>query len=115
MTTWLAGFALFFAICALITGFVAVRLALFRTGSHASSAKFAQIEAEMTDQASALQAIRDTLTKIRARLNAQSRRTAKSAPEHDMSTPEGRDAARAELERELTAAGKLNPKIHQMR
>lgn len=119
LTTWLpvlTVFSLLIALSALVLAYLAVRFALYRTGSHASAAKFAELEAELTNQASAIDAVRSALTKIRARLNAQSRVNGKNAPagsQHDLNTQEGRDAARVELERSLTAAGKLNPRIHQ--
>lgn len=115
ITTILAIAALSTAVFALILAYAAYRLAIYRTGSHATAAKFAELEAELTDQASAIDGVRLAMTKIRARLNAQTRQTGKTrseAPEFDTSTAEGRDAERAALEKELALAGKLTPTVH---
>jgi len=105
----LPSLALLVSVCSLFLSWRAVQFALYRTGDAASSAKFAEIEAELTDQSSALQAIRHTLTKIRARLNAATRRQGNGAGEYDLNSQIGRDQARLELERELAAAGRLTP------
>ena len=109
--------ALIFGALGLILGYIAYQTALYRTGSHATAAKFAQLEAEMTDQASAIDGVRLAMTKIRARLNAQTRKNGKIAsatPENDLNTSEGRDAERTALEKELASSGKLNPRIHSI-
>jgi hypothetical protein len=116
LTLSLAICALLLALFAVFLAYSAYRVALYRTGSHATAAKFAELEAELTDQASAIDGVRLAMTKIRARLNAQGRRSEKSRQNGsglDPNSPEGRDAERAELEKELALAGKLSPTIHQ--
>lgn len=116
LSTILAVIALMIAVLAVYLAHVAYKVAMYRTGSHATAAKFAELESELTDQASAIDGVRSTMTKIRARLNAQATRNKKSAQngsEFDLSTQAGRDAERAALEKELALSGKLNPSIHQ--
>ena len=116
LSTILAVIALMIAVLAVYLAHIAYKVAMYRTGSHATAAKFAELEAEMTDQASAIDGVRLAMTKIRARLNAQGKKKAHAAhsgSENDLNTQEGRDAERAALEKELALTGKLNPSIHQ--
>lgn len=105
------------AVMALILAYIALRVAFYRTGSHATAAKFAELEAEMTDQASAIDGVRLAMTKIRARLNAQNKRKRDRAEadeeEFDLNSEAGRTAARRALEARLASAGKLNSRSHR--
>lgn len=107
--------ALIVAVLALIVAYMALRAAIYRTGSHVTAAKFAELEAELTNQASSIDSVRLAMTKIRARLNAQSRKNpngADSEPQFDLNTESGRTAARMKLEADLARSGKLSPKTH---
>lgn len=117
-----AGFALIFALGAAVFAIAAAkdaRLSAHYCEQNNKRSKLAALEAEVTDLSDSLATIRDSLKKLRSRQGMRDlREKRKNAPETssiDESTPEGRDLARAELERELTQKGMLNPNIHKIR
>lgn len=114
MSTILAIAALAISLISLLTAILAWGIARYRVGSEATAAEFARLEAELTDQASAIDGVRKAMVKIRARLNAQSKRTAQSGePEYDLSTEAGRTEARRALESRLAANGQLHSRAHR--
>lgn len=115
-STVLSWFALGISVISCVLALMALGIARFRVGHKASTAHFAKLEAELTDLTSSIEGVRLAMTKIRARLNAQTRKTTNGAaaePEHDLNSEAGRTAARRELEASLAQAGRLHSRGHR--
>jgi hypothetical protein len=116
-------FALGAALCAIWAVFRAAKAANYAAecanwmNENNKRAKIVRLEGELTELFDSVASLRESLHKIRSRLAMRERRdkekTAQASPEF-ANTPEGRDAERAALEKELAESGRLNPRIHLM-
>lgn len=118
---FLASIALIFAFLSVVFAARAAadaRLSARYCESENKRAKLVRLEAEITELSDSLESVRESLKKLRSRQGMRDlRERRKNEPEKPTfdNTPEGRDAERAELERELSQRGMLSPKIHQIR
>jgi hypothetical protein len=102
------------AILALLASFYALFLAGKYNVASVTRRQLAQIEAELLEQADAIDTIRTSVRKVTNRINARHARSAKNGESFtpDLSTEAGRTAARLALEADLAKSGRLNPKEH---
>ena len=122
---YLATFALIFALVGVLCAIWALNLAA-RARDYASDCakwmdknnektKIVALEAEITEIVDSMSSIRESLHKMRSRIGMREyrdrKKAAEKAPQFDK-TPEGRDAERAALEKELQDKGMLNARIH---
>ena len=116
----LAGSALIFALVAAVLAYIAARhaqLSAHYVAENNKRTKLVRFEAELTGLVDDVSAIRESMHKLRSRIGMRELRERKKgapdAPQYDDS-PAGRDAERADLEKELAESGRLNPRIHQL-
>lgn len=114
----LAGLALIFALmAALYAGNAAADAAAAANwvADNNKRTKIARFEAELTGLVDDVSAIRESMHKLRSRIGMRElRERKKGAPDAAQfdKSPEGRDAERAALEKELSDKGMLNARIH---
>lgn len=76
----------------------------------------AEVEAELTDLRDAYTALLENHKKLRSRVGMRAKRARDAGngadPTHDLTTEQGRTAARTALEAELARAGRLNARGH---
>lgn len=116
----LSAIALLFSTVALFLAYNAAKNAMASAEYCAlqnKRSKMVRLEAELTDMTDSIQGIRESMHKLRSRIGMREYRDRQKEPEkpaHDPNSPEGRDAERAELEKELQDKGMLHSRVHQI-